>query len=149
MSQLFASGGQSIRASASASALPMNSQGWFPLGLTGLILQSRGLSRGFLFFFFFWGSITLAKTLCLHEFCFEIQIPLRRSYRVCEESVRNSNQYTGKEKLVEVSWRKGARDCWAFRWCLGVTGICGRTCPKSRKENVKSSQINLLFCYFG
>ena len=35
MSQLFAPGGQSIRISASAPALPMNSQGWFPLGLTG------------------------------------------------------------------------------------------------------------------
>ena len=34
MSQLFASGGQSIGASASASVLPMNIQGWFPLGLT-------------------------------------------------------------------------------------------------------------------
>jgi len=35
VSQLFASGGQSIRASALASVLPMNFQGWFPLGLTG------------------------------------------------------------------------------------------------------------------
>ena len=44
VSQLFASGGQSIGASASASALPMNVQGWFPLELTGLIsLQSKGL----------------------------------------------------------------------------------------------------------
>ena len=48
MSQLFTSGGQSIRASASASVLPMNIQGWFPLGSTGLIsLQSNGLSRLF------------------------------------------------------------------------------------------------------
>ena len=41
MSQFFASGGQSIRVSASASAsvLPMNIQGWFPLGWTGLILD--------------------------------------------------------------------------------------------------------------
>ena len=40
-SQLFASGGQCIRASASASVLPVNVQNWFPLGLTGLIsLQS-------------------------------------------------------------------------------------------------------------
>ena len=46
MSQFFASGDQSIRASASASVLSMNVQGWFPLGLTGLIsLQSNGLSR--------------------------------------------------------------------------------------------------------
>ena len=37
MSWLFTSGGQNIRASASASVLPMNIQGWFPLGLTGLV----------------------------------------------------------------------------------------------------------------
>ena len=43
-----ASGGQSIGASASASVLPMNIQGWFPLGWTGLIsLPSKGLSRVF------------------------------------------------------------------------------------------------------
>ena len=35
MSQLFASGGQSIGVSASASVLPMNIQDWFPLGWTG------------------------------------------------------------------------------------------------------------------
>ena len=44
MSRLFASGGQSI--GASASVLPMNIEGWFPLGLTGLSsLLSKGLSR--------------------------------------------------------------------------------------------------------
>ena len=48
MSWLFASGGQSTGASASASVLPMNIQDWFPLGLTGLIsLLSKGLSRVF------------------------------------------------------------------------------------------------------
>ena len=47
MRQLFASDGQSIGVSASASVLPMNIQDWFPLGLTGLILQSKGLSRVF------------------------------------------------------------------------------------------------------
>ena len=46
ISQLFASGDQSIGASASASVLPMNIQSWFPWGLTGLIsLLSKGLSR--------------------------------------------------------------------------------------------------------
>ena len=39
--------GQSIGASASASVLPMNIQGWFPLGLAGLILQFKGRSRVF------------------------------------------------------------------------------------------------------
>ena len=48
ISQFFTSGGQCIGASASASVLPMNIQGQFPLGLTGLIsLQSKGLSRVF------------------------------------------------------------------------------------------------------
>ena len=48
MNQFFASGGQSIGASASVSVLPMNIQDWFPLGLTGLIsLLSKGLSRVF------------------------------------------------------------------------------------------------------
>ena len=46
-SWLFASGGQIIGASASASGLTMNIQGWFPLGLTGLISQSKGFSRVF------------------------------------------------------------------------------------------------------
>ena len=66
VSRLFASGGQSVGVSTSTSALPMNIQCWFPLGLTGLIfLQSKGLSRSspallfesinscsYLFFFF-------------------------------------------------------------------------------------------------
>ena len=44
----FASGGQSIGASASTSVLPINTQNWFPLGWTGWIsLQSKGLSRVF------------------------------------------------------------------------------------------------------
>ena len=48
VSWLLASWGQSIGASATASILPMNTQDWFPFGLTVLIsLQSRGLSRVF------------------------------------------------------------------------------------------------------
>ena len=47
-SQFFASGGQSIGVSVSASVLPMNIQDWFPLGWTGWIfLQSKGLSSLF------------------------------------------------------------------------------------------------------
>ena len=56
MSQFFASGGQSI--GASASIIPMNIQDWSPLGWTGWIsLQSKGLSRVF-------SSITIQK----HQF---------------------------------------------------------------------------------
>ena len=48
VSWLFASGGQSIGASASVSVLPMNIQDWSPLGWTGWIsLQSKGPSRVF------------------------------------------------------------------------------------------------------
>ena len=48
ISQLFASGGQSIRVSALTSVLPMNIQDSCPLGLTGWIsLWSKGLSRVF------------------------------------------------------------------------------------------------------
>ena len=55
MSRLFASGDQSIGASASTSVLPMTILVWFPLGLTGLIsLLSKGLSRVF-------SSITVRK----------------------------------------------------------------------------------------
>ena len=48
VSHLFTSRSLCIRPSASASALPMNIQGWLPSGLTGFIsLQSKGLSRAF------------------------------------------------------------------------------------------------------
>ena len=48
MSQFFASGGQRIGISASASVLPVNIQDWCPLRVTGLIsLQSKGFSRVF------------------------------------------------------------------------------------------------------
>ena len=56
---LFVPDGQSIGASVSAADSPMNIQGWFPLGLTGLIsLLSMGLSRVF-------SSATIWK----HQFC--------------------------------------------------------------------------------
>ena len=65
MSQFFASGGQSIGVSASASVLPMNIQDWFPLGLTDWIsLQSKGFSRVF-------SNTTVQK----HQF-FSVQLSL-------------------------------------------------------------------------
>ena len=47
MSQLFTWVGQRIGVSASKSVLPVNIQGWFPIGLIGLILLSKGFSRIF------------------------------------------------------------------------------------------------------
>ena len=61
MSWLFASFGQSIGASASASVLPVDIQSWFPLELSGLIsLLSKGLSRVF-------SSTTIGKHQFLHD----------------------------------------------------------------------------------
>ena len=71
MSQLFASGGQTIGVSASASVLPMNCQDWFPLGWTGwLSLQSMGLSRVF-------SNTTVQK----HQF-FGAQLSLQSSSQI-------------------------------------------------------------------
>ena len=71
MSQLFTSGGQSIGVSASATVLPMNIQGWFPLGWTGLIsMLSKGLSRVF-------SSTTVQK----HQ-CFSTQFSLWSSSHI-------------------------------------------------------------------
>jgi len=58
MSWLFASGGQNIRVSASASVLPMNVKDWFPLGLTGLI--SLGLQNHCGWWRQLWNEKTLA-----------------------------------------------------------------------------------------
>ena len=68
ISQFFALGSQSIGVSASASVLPMNSQGWFPSGVTGLIYW---LSR-------FFSSTTIRK----HQF-FVAQPSLWSNFHIC------------------------------------------------------------------
>ena len=74
MSQLFASGGQSIVVSASTSVLPMNTQDWSPLGWTSWIsLQSKGLSRVYSAFFIVQFShpyMTTGKTIALTRWTF-------------------------------------------------------------------------------
>ena len=70
LSQFFTSGGQSIGASASASVPPMNIYNWFPLGLTSLILLSKGFSRAF-------SNITVQK----HQF-FSAQLSLQSNSHI-------------------------------------------------------------------
>ena len=72
VNQLFTSSCQSTGASASISDLPVNIQGWFPLGETGLIsLKSKGLSRVFSsttirkFFSVYWYNYVIFKNLFL------------------------------------------------------------------------------------
>ena len=81
MSQLFASGGQSIRVS--ASVLLVNIQGWFLLGLPNLIsLQSKGLSRVF-----------SSTTVCKHQF-FSAQPSLQtNSHITCDYWKNHSFDY--------------------------------------------------------
>ena len=72
MGCLFASDGQSIGASAWASVLPMDIQGWFPLGLTGLIsLLSKGLS-----------GVFSSTTIWNHPF-FGAQLSLWSNFHIC------------------------------------------------------------------
>ena len=84
MSQLFASSGQIIGASALASVLPMNIQNWFPLGLTGLILLSKGLSGVF-------SNTTVQK----HQF-FSTQLSLWYS----------SHIHTLFDRLSQIFWTR-------------------------------------------
>ena len=93
VNRLFASGGQSIGASVSASVLPVNIQDWFPLGLTGLIsLQSKRLSRVF-----------CSTTIWKHQF-FSTQLSLWA----------NSHIHTW---LLEKPWIWLCRPLWT-KWCF-------------------------------
>ena len=87
-SQFFASGGQSIGVSASASVLSMDIQDWFPLGLTGLIsLESKGLSRVFF------------NTTALKHLFFSIQLSLWSNSTVSIHDYRKSHSF-GKTDFV-------------------------------------------------
>ena len=105
VSWLFTSGGQSSGASAAASVLPINIQGWFPLGLTHLIsLRSKGVSKAF-------SSTTIKK----HQF-FNAQPALWS----------NSNHWTAREVpmfafigLKHSNFHEGL----FFPQCLGSAGL--------------------------
>ena len=95
-SWLFASGGQRIRAS--ASVISMNIQGWFPLGLIGLIsLQSKGLSR-----------ILFSTTVQKHQF-FSTRFSLWSNTHIHNLLVKMwLKWWTKKSKLGKVAGGKGA-----------------------------------------
>ena len=85
MSQFFVAGGWSIGASASASVLPMNIQGWFPLGLTGWIsCLSKGLTR-----------VSFSTTVQKHQFFkehsafFIVQLSHPKNHTSIHDSSRN------------------------------------------------------------
>ena len=93
MSQFFASGGQSIRVSASASVLPMNIQDWFSLGLTGWTsLQSKGLSRVF--------SNTTEKTIGFIRWTFVGKVMSLLLNRLCRLVIA----FLSRSKCLLISW---------------------------------------------
>ena len=93
--QLFTSGGQSIGASASASVLPMNIQGWFLLGLTGLIsLKSKGL------------SILLSNTTVQKHQCFRFSL-------LYGPTLTSIHDYWKNISFV-VHWRREWQTTWVF-----------------------------------
>ena len=114
MSWLFSSGGQSIGVSASASVLSMNIQGWFPLELTGLILQSKGLSRIF-------PSTTFQK----HQF-FSAQPSLWSNSHICTWLLEKP-----------YLWLDGPLSAVAVSYSIPTMGSC-RNCYGSLLYRLKS-----------
>ena len=100
VSQVFASGGHTIGIWASASVLPMNIQGWFPLGMTGLIsLQSRTLNCLLQHYDL--------KASILHHF--NLHIKKQRHYFVNKSP---SSQGYGFSSSHEWMWELNCKESW-------------------------------------
>ena len=122
MSRLFASSGQSIGVSASASVLPMNIQVWFLLGLADLIsLQSKGLSRVFSSTTIGWWIRTVTQR-----------------HRKCKSAEISSNLLHGDE-----SWSCGSRDMGEWETQRGAS--CWRWWQVSR-EGLQQAMLGA--CYW-
>ena len=134
MSQLFTSGGQSFGASALASVLPVNIQGWFPLGLTGLItLLSKGLSRVFSNTTSNFKSIS--KPFNEHLLCVMYG---------CESWTIEKTEH----------WRTDAFELWCWRGLLRVPWTARRSNQSILKEinpdySLEGLMLKLKLQYFG
>ena len=156
MSQFFTSGGQSIGASASASVIPMNTQSWFPLGLTGLILQSKGLSR-----------VLSSPTIWKQQF-FSPQPSLWSNSHIrglprwlgCKESacnagdvgwIRESGRFPGGENgnPLQYSCLENSMDRGA--WWATVLGVAKSQTPLSvhRCTHIRTLQYSKAHCSIG
>ena len=131
---LFASGGQSIGTSASASVLPMNIQGWYPLGLTGLIsLLSKGLSRVF----------TSWATWEAHGSTYITLKHKTASTQKCSWAIKNTE-----------CWRIDAFKLWCWRRVLKVPWIARESIQSTLKEfssgySLVGLMLKLKLQYFG
>ena len=111
MSQLFASGGQGIGVSASASVLPVNTQDWSPLGWTGWIsLQSKGLS-----------------SLLQHH-----RSKASILQRLAFFTVQLLHPYTTTGKTIALTrwtfdWSDGSQSKWKRPWIRSLIKVTGRS----------------------
>ena len=136
MSRLFISGGQSF--GASAAVLPMNIQGWFPLGLTGLIsLQSKGHSRVF-------SSTTVQKHQFLGTFIYLIPFKLLRL--CCAIWPKYSSMAHENTSATLHTHAPGAQDGLNSSYVLRWSSLCQeyKSCPECKnggKERQYGTQV--------
>ena len=118
MGQLFTSGGQTTGVSASATVLPMNIQGWFPLGLTGFPCspkdsQESSPSPQFEQLSSAYWAVTLCWALgraALHTY-----LILFKPYNsICEVGVATLHLQTKDQRFREFNMHKGAKDKVGF-----------------------------------
>ena len=124
---VFASSGQSIGVSASASVLPMNTQDWFPLGWTGWIsLQSKGLSRVF-------PNVTAQKSSILWHSAFFI-VQLSYPYMTTGKAIALT-RWTFVGKIMSLLFNMLSRLVIAFllrskrlliSWLQSPSAVCTR-----------------------
>ena len=129
VSCLFASGGQSIGASASASVLPMNIQGWFPLELTGLIsLLSKRLSR------VLW-TVRRSNQSTLKEINPKYSLEglmLKLKFQYFGHLIQRADSFDKTLMLGKIGGRK--RSKWQrMRWLDGITDSVNMSLSKLRK----------------
>ena len=134
MSQLFASGGQSIEVSASTSVLPMNTQDWSPLGWTGWIsLQFKGLSRVF--------SNTVVQK---HQFFFIVQ--LSHPYMTTGKTTALTRR-TFVDKVMSLLFNILSRFVVAFlprRRCLFILWLQSSSIVVLEPKKMKSVTVSIV-----
>ena len=132
MGQFFASGGQSIRVSVSASVLPMNIQDWFPLGWTGWIsLQSKRLLRVF--------SNTTVKASILWCSAF-FRVQLSHPYMTTGKTIAlNRQTFVGKvmSPLLNILSRLAITflprsKCLLISWLQSPSSVILEAAPKNK-----------------
>ena len=124
MNWLFASGGQSIGVSTSASVLPMNIQEWFPLGLTGWIsLQSKGLFKSLL-----QHHSSKASVLWCSAF---FMVQLSHPYMTTGKTIALT---AGSQHGRSHPWQGHAEETWQARWIRtrGTPWTCLSIYPKTK-----------------